>query len=284
MVVVEDITFTGEIHPAAEAWPLLPEDELAELAASIAEIGLQDPITLDPAGRLLDGRNRLNACRDAGVEAEFVIYDGDPVPFILAKNGDRRHMTTGAKAMTTAVVLAEAGYRKNGRWQRGAVTDNGESSHNEGWRRALRDAGMVIDHTPDLAEQVIAGDLALDAAYKRSREAKARAESEESRLADLREAAPDLAEKVEAKELKLGEAEAAKKQRDEEAEKRFRAAIKSTREAATAWAWLRRMAWAWLRRMADADIERQDDVVAALNERDADLIADAIACIKKGTK
>ena len=52
-------TFHGEIHPLAGRWPMLPADELAALAESIATEGLRVPLTLDGAGRLIDGRNRL---------------------------------------------------------------------------------------------------------------------------------------------------------------------------------------------------------------------------------
>ena len=143
-----------------------PAEELDELAGSIAESGLIDPITLDPHGTLLDGRNRLAACRAADVTPTFVIYDGDPVALIVARNSTRRHMSTGARAMATAVNLRDAGYRKDGRWSYGALANSGDSP-NSTMVRAIRDAGLVLDHCDDLAAAVIAGDLALDAATGR---------------------------------------------------------------------------------------------------------------------
>lgn len=229
------VTYAGEIHPAAAAWPLLPDDELAELAASIADIGLQDPITLDPAGRLLDGRNRLNACKEAGVEPEFVVYDGDPVPFILAKNGDRRHMTTGAKAMTTAVVLAEAGYRKNGRWQRGAVANPESGNSGKSWQNAMSQAGQVIDTVPKLAPQVITGDISLAKARQHAEEVAARSESETERMQTLKSEAPDLATKVATEELTLGEAESALKTRKAEHAQAVKRHAKYLTDSVTAW-------------------------------------------------
>lgn len=275
MTLVDDITYVGEIHPAAEAWPLLPDDELAELAASIAEIGLQDPITLDPAGRLLDGRNRLNACREVDVEPEFVVYDGDPVPFILAKNSDRRHMTTGARAMATAVNLRDAGHRKNGRWTYGALESDG-SVGSESMKARIRQAGLVLDHADDLASLVIDDEMKLDAAYQRAREAKAKKESEESRLAALHESAPDLAEKVDKGELKLGEAEAAKKQRDEESDQKLKIAISCNERLASS--------WAWLGHLAAGTVERQDDSLAALNDTDRTLVDEAINTYRKANQ
>ena len=275
LAAVDDIIYTGETHPAAEAWPLLPEDELAELAASIAEIGLTDPITLDPAGRLLDGRNRLDACKLASVEPEFVIYDGDPVPFILAKNGDRRHMTTGAKAMTTAVVLADAGYRKNGRWQRGSVSANGDIS-NSAWQKAMKEAGQVIDTVPKLAPKVIAGDLTLATARKEAEAVALRSESETERLQTLKSEAPDLATKVAAGELTLTEAEAAHRQRvaDHEADVKRHAgylteAVKN---------------WTTLLSVADGTFAHFDEAAERLADNFRDRLDEAVAVIKKGTK
>ena len=53
--------FLGEIHPLAARWPMMPDDELAALAESIAADGLSHPLVLDGQGRLVDGRNRLEA-------------------------------------------------------------------------------------------------------------------------------------------------------------------------------------------------------------------------------
>ena len=273
--IEDEVTFSGEIHPAAEAWPLLPDDELAELAASIATIGLTDPITLDPAGRLLDGRNRLNACTAAGVDPEFVVYDGDPVPFIIAKNADRRHMSTGARAMATATVLAEAGFRKNGRWQRGSVSANGDIS-NSAWQKAMKEAGQVLDNVPKLAPKVIAGDVTLAQARKEAEQVAARSESETERMQTLKSEAPDLAAKVKAGELTLTEAEAAHRQRvaDHEADVKRHAgylteAVKN---------------WTTLLSVAEGTFAHFDEAVAQLADNFRDRLDEAVTVIKKGTK
>jgi hypothetical protein len=49
-------------HKLAEAFPLLGEGELAELADDIRQHGLREPITLYH-GAILDGRNRYRACK-----------------------------------------------------------------------------------------------------------------------------------------------------------------------------------------------------------------------------
>jgi ParB-like chromosome segregation protein Spo0J len=78
-----------EIHPAAEALSLLEGEALDALAADIRANGLISPITL-LGGGILDGRNRMRACRAAGVEPRFEAYQGnDPVAFVISANIDR---------------------------------------------------------------------------------------------------------------------------------------------------------------------------------------------------
>ena len=92
-----------DVHPVADLFPMLSGDELEELAADIKERGLLQPIVLDQQGRILDGRNRLAACKQARVKPQFVTYEGDdPDGYALAVNIARRHLTTGARA-----ILAE---------------------------------------------------------------------------------------------------------------------------------------------------------------------------------
>lgn len=64
-----------EVHPAAEVFPMLPEDELLKLGEDIKKNGLKeriviwspgDPKAKDPPIYLLDGRNRLAALELVG--------------------------------------------------------------------------------------------------------------------------------------------------------------------------------------------------------------------------
>ena len=82
-----------KIHPVAELFPMLPEDELRELANDIKANGLQQPIVkMDDT--LLDGRNRLAACELVGIKPEAKEYTGkDATAFIISINLKRRHLT-----------------------------------------------------------------------------------------------------------------------------------------------------------------------------------------------
>src|SRR5262249_52752207 len=90
-----------EIHPLAEALPPMSDAEYQGLLADIrAKKLLLEPITLYE-GKVLDGRNRLRACEEAGIEPTFVEYTGsDPLGYVLGKNITRRHLTPSQKAMT----------------------------------------------------------------------------------------------------------------------------------------------------------------------------------------
>jgi hypothetical protein len=64
-------------HPVAQLFPLLEGAEYAALVQSIKTHGLLNPGTIHPddANLVLDGRNRLRACSEAGVEMRFKTWD-----------------------------------------------------------------------------------------------------------------------------------------------------------------------------------------------------------------
>lgn len=159
------------VHPYADKFPMLPQAELEELAQSIRDNGLRQPIVVTVDGLILDGRNRFQACRMAGVEPESVVYEGsDLAEYVLDANITRRNMTTSQRAMATALVLEADGRRANGRWKRGSL-DNQEFLNSD-WKNKITQAGIILDYSPALAGRVLDGTLALDAAYKEANEIK----------------------------------------------------------------------------------------------------------------
>lgn len=178
--------FAGEVHPLADVWPLLEGEELQALAESIAEHGLRERIVIDKQGRLLDGRNRLAACRLAGVQPGYVTLpeldsEEQIAEYIQDRNAERRHLSAGQQAMGRALMLQAAGKRKNGRWERGAITQSLGLSQEQaqGETEALRKAGLVLDTAAraaalgdDFAEytllpqQVMGREATLDFAYR----------------------------------------------------------------------------------------------------------------------
>lgn len=203
---MDPVTFTGEVHPVAELFPMLADDELADLADDIAVRGLLQPIVLDPAGRLLDGRNRLTACEKAGVEPTFTVYDGDdPNGYALVVNITRRHLSTGARA-----VIAAQASRLNGTSYK-SVTDD-DSGLN---KVRLSEAALVLDWAPALAPAVIAGVTPLSKAVEQARAVKRDAEALQVKLDRLADAASDLRSLVDDGDLDVNDAVAALDAREE---------------------------------------------------------------------
>lgn len=208
---------TGEIlqaHPVADLFPMLADDELAELATDIAERGLLQPIMLDAEGRVLDGRNRLAACHLAGVEPRFETYDGDdPDGYALAVNIARRHLTKGQIAMVAARAAA--------------VCDKPLSAtarEHEVSKSRVVYAKIVLDHAPDLADSVISGAVSLDEAYSTARDNKRARDDRETQMLKLRGDAPDLADLVTEGTLTLPGALGELRQREAQRESELRAA------------------------------------------------------------
>lgn len=93
-----------EAHPLAQELPLIAGEEFDALVASIAKDGLINPIVLCE-GKILDGRNRYRACKQAGVEPTFEMFDGgreEQVAFVMAANLHRRHLADHERALIAA--------------------------------------------------------------------------------------------------------------------------------------------------------------------------------------
>jgi len=92
-------------HPAAAIFPLLDDEAMDRLAADIGKNGLLHPVVL-AAGKVLDGRNRLEACRRAKVMPRTVEFSGpDPVAYVISANLERRHLSAGQLAVVAERLL-----------------------------------------------------------------------------------------------------------------------------------------------------------------------------------
>jgi hypothetical protein len=112
-----------KVHPAAELFPLLAPDELQALADDIKANGLAQRVSFDKDGRLLDGRNRLDALalsgmlelapngngvgvKGADVGIGWKLLDElDPYDVVISLNAHRRHLTAEQKRDLIAKVL-----------------------------------------------------------------------------------------------------------------------------------------------------------------------------------
>jgi hypothetical protein len=198
-----------KVHPVAELFPMMSEEELDDLAADIKANGLRQPIVVDQDGVLIDGRNRLEACKRAGVEPEETVLDGqDPVAFILSSNIYRRNLNKGQAAMVIAKACPLSG---QGVRQLGAL---GQVS-----KTRIAQANVVLEFAPDLVDAVMARSLSLNDAYQTALDRKAAANTTEKQLEKLQAEAPDLFDLVSEERLKLAEAIATLRNRKDEEKK-----------------------------------------------------------------
>lgn len=243
-------------HPVADLFPMLPADELQELADDIAERGLLQPIVLDEDGRILDGRNRYQACQVHGIAPEFVTYDGpDPDGYALAVNLARRHLSKGQRA----IIAAEA-WSVSDQNQRSVATTSQVS------KTRITEASVVLHHAPDLAEKVKTGALGLDAAYSEARQRKEDADSDQARMEWLQAEHPELAHQVVEESISLAEAVRLGRERDQEHQEQVLRSAAAIHEFACA------------HRAAKAAVgwKHWDEVVPHIDERDLRVVKEVL--------
>lgn len=200
-----DLFNAGEaVHPIAAKFPMLSEAELAELADDIKANGLQHPIVRSVDGAtIIDGRNRLAACRLAGVEPTFddrIENEDQARALILSENVLRRNITPTMRAMSIAVLYPEPARTAPGRRAETSFVAKDVPSG------TLAKARAVLRYAADLADAVMLGDAMLDPAYDQATALdRARKRKDEARRR-LREMAPELVARVDAGELTLDEA------------------------------------------------------------------------------
>lgn len=223
-----------EVHPAAECCRMMDDEELAGLAADIAENGQRDPVILGRinghvATWLVDGRNRLKACEIAKVEPLFETIefksDDDIVAFVRSRT-ERRNLTKGQRAMALALLYPEP--EKGGRGKT-VLKRDGFS------KQRLSDARTVRAYSHELALRVRDGITKLDEALAEVTAARKATESAEAMLTRLRAEAPDLADLVEEDRMSPKEAIAALDARIEEQQRKQRTATQLVASLLDVW-------------------------------------------------
>lgn len=187
----------------------MSDEELDELAADIKANGLQQPIIIDKEGTLIDGRNRLEACRRAGIKPTTTIVNGqDVLAYILSANVYRRNLTKGQIAMISVEVCSETEQPKRDAARLAKISLG-----------RIGQAAIVKEFASELVAAVISGSYSLDDAYQTAVDRKAAANSAEKQLEKLQTEAPDLADLVKEERLKLSDALASLRQRKDDEKK-----------------------------------------------------------------
>src|SRR5882672_1446759 len=239
------------VHPDAAIFPMMSDEEIAGLAEDIKTNGLIHPlITGDHDGQevLVDGRNRLAACKQAGVKPTFRKLNGeDQKAFILSVNINRRHMTKGQRAIAVAMIYPDGGGGGGHQKDQARKFESISLSY-------VKKARVILRSSVHVAQAVLEGSMPFDTAYNEAERRGGELSNQRVRMRKLRADRPDLAEAVENEELKL-----------DEAEKQAKADVDAAKQ--------RR--WAATVNIADGLnlLDREPDSAAAiLNEFDAQII------------
>ena len=175
-----------KIHRAAKAFPMMGESELAELAEDIRANGLRHPVVFD-GDTLLDGRNRVAACKMVGVDydrVQFNAKNGDSATaFVISANLMRRNLDPDQRAMIVQELLPQ--------FRREAKERQRKSPGAPGKSRP-----KVGSSEPTLKKPIV---RATDQAAKAAGISRAKVE----KAAAVKKADPKLAEKVRSGEVPL---------------------------------------------------------------------------------
>lgn len=161
-----------EVHPLCAVLPDMPEDEFAALVESIrAGYDKSKPVILYE-GKILDGRHRARACKEAEVTFPKERWDGSfgsPEHFVNANNVTRRHLTEiQRKAVAVRLLLpAEreaAKKRMEDRTSDGNVRGGNAhdlAAHRSGLKsgRMLPDLEAAIAAKPEVYDAIMSGKI-----------------------------------------------------------------------------------------------------------------------------
>lgn len=169
-----------QTHPAAKLFPMLSTAELDALAVDIRSEGLRNPLTTYQ-GALLDGRNRLAACKIAEVEPSFTEYEGNsPVAFVISANIKRRQLDPSQRACIAVEIeplfAAEAKARQLRKPINSVVANLRQQNHGKASDQAaevvsvsprmVQYAKEIKRDNPETFERIKSGEMTVNEALK----------------------------------------------------------------------------------------------------------------------
>ena len=182
---------TAELHdhPQAELIPPMRGGEYAVLVADIGERGIAVPLEVNSRGEVLDGRHRLRAAGELGLESVpvRVVESEDELAYILRAAINHRHLDASQRAALALELDEHTQRREEARARRLAnlrrgpdvatLPHRGERTREIAARsagvspRTIQDAETVRLHDPVLFEQVRQGRLPAHVAARSVRRA-----------------------------------------------------------------------------------------------------------------
>ena len=177
------------LHDQQERIPTLTAKELKAFIASVEARGVRVPIEITPEGVVLDGRARLHAAEEAGLEQVPVrlVAPDDELEYMLRAALERRQLSASQAAALTLELeqhqelRAQARERQRANLRQNAevatLPPRGEKSRETIARvagcspRTVQDAATVQAHDPELFEQIKQGKIGAETAARRVRRA-----------------------------------------------------------------------------------------------------------------
>jgi len=159
------------IFEVANYFPMMSEDEYAGLVDDIHQHGQRQPIVMWQ-GMLVDGRNRLRACIQLGIEPDVreLPEDADAVAFVCSVNIHRRHLNTGQRAAIAARLcgIPRGGDRRSDGFKVQICTSIDEASELMNVSpRTIKTAKKVQEKAePEVVKKMDSGKLSVNAAAK----------------------------------------------------------------------------------------------------------------------
>jgi hypothetical protein len=160
-----------QFHPIADMFPLMTETEFAGLRSDIEANGQREAIWLHD-DKIIDGRNRYNACQDLGIEPKFQEWSGSGsvVAFVVSLNLNRRHLNESQRAMVAQKITnMQRGDNQFSVGEDtqicGSITQNHAAQLLNVSPRSISSAERIVrDGVPELIEKVEAGEISVSAA------------------------------------------------------------------------------------------------------------------------
>jgi N6-adenosine-specific RNA methylase IME4/ParB-like chromosome segregation protein Spo0J len=177
-------------HPKAAVVPALAGKAYDAFGADVAARGLQVPLEVTHEGLVLDGRARLRAARELGIEEVEVdvVAPRDELEHIVRAALVRRQLSQSQRAALTLLLVpyealrAQADERKRANLRRGpeaaTLPARGEPTSKlvadlaGTAQRTAQDVMTVYEHDRALFERVVRGEIGADTAASKVRRAR----------------------------------------------------------------------------------------------------------------
>jgi N6-adenosine-specific RNA methylase IME4 len=193
-------------HPAADAFPMMDAKRYNELVEDIKNKGQLEEITLCD-GMVLDGRNRLKACVELGIQPKTRNYSGDPWAYAWSLNGQRRDLADMQRAaIKIRCNQGSEEYAQREKARREAIKAEADKARSE----AAKEQHQVSKPWKGEEMVVVHNELPPPIDKNKGRAARAKeanvSSSTQARVEALANNRPDLLEKVASGDMKGTEA------------------------------------------------------------------------------